>query len=1290
MNRKKLLASQGASCAFLTLLACLGTFSVTLAVAEDVPADAPNTTLKLGNLRITAAVVSDVAPAIVPDDGVIRMTEYGFRDWGPALVHYRINTKKWDAKKLELLDSAGNLVPFQIATPRKAEDTSVLAFVATLPKGASAVYTLKRVTGQPRVAATALVSKVVAGRVEAGNEFYTLAIPATVNKQFERPVAADQAPPPILGWKQAGLDWAGGMHFVTSRRLAGYSISRVENGPASLISEARYQFAPGAGGESAGEYVCRVQISPGVPTALVTEEFDLGTTNGGNDFLMLGLGEKWQPQRIGFAAATGEQSSAETAQPRQPYLAAKTTESAKAQPGVRPQYATPVPASPEPGLALLERISLMLWGMKSAAVLRGAPEQVETAPEGGTNLTEKAASVSFIPFFGGSWRRTVAINAWNDPERGVQMALPLSVRPSRWYLDQADDQSPVSTHEHDPDLPASYGRRVWGLGFGLKEVAQAGNRLGFIGLDRYKNWVVEWPEDKAKAVYPRAYATPEIVARIKATLAQHPEKELLQKLYLITGDEETAKTNAAREIQTLRNNHSYNFNVFGLSHYRQTENYGHTIYAEDALSSAALPQETRTELRRLLALHANLLSEPDFNPRGSGLHLGNPNMPINRTEALALTASLLPDHPRYQYWMDQIKRFTEYKLASMTEPGGAWQEPPTYQMYGPTRFLSLAQVILRNGGFGDLAKLGYHTRTLEYNANLTMPDPRYKNLRIFPGMGNSGNTLESVLGIGVGVTEQADREAAGYFKWMHHLTTGADRVSWDDIPTFSFTYLPDLPDVPRPLETTFITGYGVAFRSHFGTPDETAMLLRAGFNKSHWDMDDLNVILYGQGAPLSPGTGYQYFYGPATEDNAIVHNRVQVGRLNAPQIYGRSENTVQDYGFGSHADYAMARIHYPSEYFNDGKGAMDWRRHVLFLKSRQAGGPEYFVMRDTFPGGANRPTWWHWLNLDGPELITQQGRVLEMKTKYGAGTYFWFGGPKAPAGKVVTTFEAQNGPATYHRIVGGGMGAAGEAKETKTIYQIAGEPGQDYFYLVYPRKDDAPAPQVSQPAEGVLKVKTIESTDYNFISDTPQQFDAEGVTFAGKAGSVRIYADRVSLCLNSGEGRVGYKGYILEGNGPFERTVKFADLKAGVVKVEGTASKALVTRVVAKDGAGHDIAVAGEAPFEANVEVTPQGKVIRLRTSGRRRVLHVTLPDFIASPQMFIDGQEWMIGWTDYPSSDWGRFSDTNQMAVAVPDGEHEIVIRQRVFPHVWQRQFTPLLNVLPAGKNDSKKTAGN
>lgn len=354
-------------------------------------------------------------------------------------------------------------------------------------------------------------------------------------------------------------------------------------------------------------------------------------------------------------------------------------------------------------------------------------------------------------------------------------------------------------------------------------------------------------------------------------------------------------------------------------------------------------------------------------------------MAVGRSMSLSTVAPMLADHPRYAYWMNQLRGMATFRLASNTEPGGAWFEPPIYQMYGPTRAVNIAQIVLRNCGIADLTAEGWHKAALTYDANLTMPDVRFKGWRILPGMGNSGNTLEGIFGISVAAFDQSDREFAGFLRAMHRLVSGNNRVSQGNDPDYSFCLLPDIAERPRTLRTTFVPGYGVAFRAHFGSPDETAMLFRCGFNKSHWDMDDLNTVLYGKGAPLSPGTGYQYYYGPAMQNDAIYHNRVKVGRLDAHEPFGRVENHVQDYGFGESVDYAVGREYYPPEYFTDGNGEMEWRRHVVFLKSARPEGANYFVLRDTFPGGARQPTWWHWLNLDGPEMIVPRANTIEMK-----------------------------------------------------------------------------------------------------------------------------------------------------------------------------------------------------------------------------------------------------------------------------------------------------------------------
>ncbi len=1189
----------------------------------------------------------------VPSDGVIRLTDHGFRDWGPELLHYSLDTSKFKPGNLELSGPDGKPVPFQAAS---AGGKSILSFVGAVSKGKSVAYTLRASNADGGKAGSALVHGTSGASVELGNAFFTLRLPKPGSKAYPEPAAAGDVPAPIGGWKKAGREWSGGSRFFTDRRVAAYEISCVEQGPVSVVYRARYRFAP------KGEYVWQVRVSDGVPVAHVTEEYDLGEIGEGKDFLLLEVGAGWAPSRIGLPA--GENATQTAFEPLAALVQKKSREQGEAVKNVSP-HAPPPLFRPGRDLILIDRLSPgAAWGPKAGLELRS---------------DDGADAVSVCPVFPGSWRRSNNPSVWSDPSKGLFVSLPIGVRLSRWYLDLTDDQSPFSMHEHDPGLAASYGRRAWALGFGHVDPVAVRKTLGLVGLDRYKGWILEWPEDRKKAEGRHAFLEPKTVARLKAALDRHPEKDLLATLWTFSGNRDHATANANRFIASFQNPYFKEWETVGLPGYYAGYWMHQSVFAEDALACPDLPADLRLKARRMLALYSYYYSDPDRDLRGSGSHEGTPNMAIGRGLGLGLVAAVIPDHPLYRPWMERFRDYVRYKLASNTEPGGAWFEPPTYQLYGPTRALTAAHLVLKNSGFGDLAAEGWQARTLDYLAHLTMPDARFKGWRIIPGMGNSGNTLEGIFGMNVGVVEGADRAEAGFLKAMHGLVSGNRRTTHGgDQVALALGYLPDVPDTARPLGTAFIPGYGVVFRAHYGSPDETALLFRCGYNKSHWDMDDLNVVLYGKGAPLSPGTGYQYYYGPAMQNNAVYHNRVQVGKLNAPQVHGRVDNTVQDYGFGDSCDYAMGRLCYPPEVLDDGRGEMEWRRHILFLKGAKPEGANYFVFRDTFPGGKDRPTWWHWLNLDGADMIAQEGRTVDMKTKHGAATHFWFSDPELAAGQAALTFDYGVAPNYHHRAFGKSLGVPDQdSKETKTIYRIAGKPGADYFYVVYPRKDGEKPPSCESLGEGCLRIATGESTDYVFAGDAAGPFDRDGVVFTGKAGAVRVFADRVAFCMNSGSGRIGLKGHVFEGHGPFERTVPASALKAGVTKVEGGYEK----KTQAAD-LGNGLTVAGEGPFEARLDA---GK-IRIRTSGRARVLTMARPDFIRMPQLLVDGREWMAAWTDLGGSAWGRYKDSNRIAVTAPEGDHELVIRDREWLPLDPRPFRPLIEGVLIGTGAGEK----
>jgi hypothetical protein len=866
------------------------------------------------------------------------------------------------------------------------------------------------------------------------------------------------------------------------------------------------------------------------------------------------------------------------------------------------------------------------------------------------------------------------------------LAFPISTRTCRWYAEVTDDISPFSTHEHDIGLPASYGRREWALHFG-GDPHRLQATAGYIGLDEYKNWILDWPDSAPASEYPRAWFTRADVETARASLDRHPDRDMLRTYFLISGNPEDAVRHARRFVDGVRNQnaHTGNWMVEGISHYRQSQFFlPYAPLAEDALACSQLPADLRREVRRELAVGAYLMSNPDLNPRGAGVHLGNNNMTINRTSALAYFAGLLPDHPLYREWMDAITEHVAYKLETQVAWDGASIEAPTYWLYGPLRFLAPAVEIIRNTGGPDFALP--QARAVIYHANLTAPDARFNGRRIVPGMGNSGNMLESVFGSTLATVARALPEQAPLMRRLH-------RMAWPTQPLartlyneswFAWQYRPDIPEAGE-QSTVFMPTYGVVFRNRFGAPGETAMLFRAGINWSHWDTDIGNVILYAEGAPLSPGTGYQYVGGSATEKERIYHNRVKVGRRDLQEVFGRVDGSITDYGFGPSADYAVNSRFYPSQLFTDGKGTMHWNRHIVFLK----GGHDYFVMRDTFPGSDGRPAWWTWLNLgradavriDGrafdPEAIpfdrdaddnaapSMRGRVAEFGTEFGAGTWIGFANPGLTF-RARLTFTAHNS---------GLLGLDKDEffrqqdRETKTVIEAEGNPGEDFFYVVFPRRDGEAAPEFERVGEHALRIRTAESTDFVFVADESFSFERDGVVFEGKAGAVRVFADRVAFCLNAGSGRIGYSGTVFEGRGPFERVVALADLNPGVVAV--TDNVPAGERMSVDIGEG--LTVEGEGPFTARLD----GRRIVIETDGRMRVLHVTRPDWIWQPYGTFNGEPSMVCWTDYPASGWGSYDRTALMGVPVPVGATVIELTDRAFPPAWPRRFSPTLGTV-------------
>ena len=98
-------------------------------------------------------------------------------------------------------------------------------------------------------------------------------------------------------------------------------------------------------------------------------------------------------------------------------------------------------------------------------------------------------------------------------------------------------------------------------------------------------------------------------------------------------------------------------------------------------------------------------------------------------------------------------------------------------------------------------------------------------------------------------------------------------------------------------------------------------------------------------------------------------------------------------------------------------------------------------------------------------------------------------------------------------------------------------------------------------------------------------------------------------------------------------------------------------------------------PFLALRQIVESGQIGEVAQIGAQKSYKVgARPAWMLRPQLWIDGEEFMACWTDYPGSNWGRLDHTNIVALTVPDGSHELVVKNMVFPPLWKRPFTPAI----------------
>ncbi len=1235
----------------------------------------------------------------------------GGRGFAPDLVNYTIDAPADGGRSLSLFDGDGEPLPVQVTPAGHGKAT--LSFVAEVPAGTNVNYWL-RLDGQGAAAMPA-VSAVKEGDIlTLSSRLLAVRVPAPQEKTFETPVAAETLPAPVLAFRGEDKVWKGGGKLLSKRPVKVFTVALTAEGP--VYGAVRYRLEY----EGGGWYEATVRVTDRSPLAEVREEYDLGRVAKKNaEFWQLDLSGGWEADTAEHMNVAGQGFVGVT------YPAIE--QDAAAASG---SQSTDFDLS---GGLMIHHDSC--WGSRFVSYYGIHKAEARTANPDGYALAMVA------PLHKGEWRRANSLPV--DIEgRQVRIRFPMDTAPTSLRTDPGTDTGPFSMHEHDPNLPPSRTRRVWGLVLAHPAIAvtppkghgstclgySVRNLYGTVGLDRFKDFVLDWPFDSAQGkpdanvAYPRVFITPDGVRKYREALQADPNFSLAtydnvknpvgpRYFYLLTGDPAVAQQEVAGVIKGLDSAILLHTAALSVGHHHALGMWGLPLaHAESVLAWPDLPAEARSAIRSRLALMCYLLTDPDVTSAGNGSHHGNPNMGIARLSDRSNVAALIPDHPMHRAWAEYMGDFLAYKQGTLMAPEGAWSEyGVSYHAHGYGKIArGLMGALADKVAASDLIRT-YNRQDFDYFLNLLTPvDARFGN-RLIPGMANSPCGAPMQLLQAMGNFADHDPEFAANLRWGWEeggrmIGTGADGI------TVAAMARPEIPAREAKLTSRVYPGFGVIFRAHQG-PDETCLYLRSGYNWSHWNFDQGNLICYSKGAALLPPQPYQYDSGKI--DRAFPDKNVlRFGTPTNEMVHATPDSNILDARFSESVDYAWHSTGFPDWYFNPGAkpglgcprarieaagttdGAFTWDRQVAFLKGKTGKSPNYFVIRDSIDGAGKAASWFV-LNLPGrKEHFKVEGEKVAVNTEWPTKLDVFFPGRQNLVFEMkenrLPTGYREDGYFKFSRTPAEGEVISRDyvmddeigtpVRWEKWTGQRKQNPG---FWDRFIRIAHNPAAYVGArfAFDPALEFKQQQVTLR--LANAPGQ-DVTWVLYPRGAGEVEPTATQLAPGVTkvvTGEGT----DYVFLSTAPFTYTVEGVvfDGTAGVIRVPKGGKPALVfstggkpkveprvvadgdkVRFVATDpvyvNLSHgNVGVRGVGPFD--LSFTPDG--ITGTVDGGIRTIVCTWPEKIVRPGYWQDGVRWYAGFADEPSITKGQKTPQFSIAMGVSAGKHEVKIAEWTWP---------------------------
>ncbi len=530
-----------------------------------------------------------------------------------------------------------------------------------------------------------------------------------------------------------------------------------------------------------------------------------------------------------------------------------------------------------------------------------------------------------------------------------------------------------------------------------------------------------------------------------------------------------------------------------------------------ALIDLAMPHLSSREREvlsaRMLFLAYKLASEKYWSPRLG--FAANPNMTTLVYAQLAFISFLFPKHPMAETWRKAGVGEMLNEVETWSGPNGGWLEAPHYATVALDLIVAIGYA-RKNLGLGD--DLLYHERlkkAVEWLAKIaTPPDPRFKNLRHSPPIGNTWLYETTCLpGYLAGVWRKRDPDYANALRWMWEqqgLPTwpgiGGAYPATDGIREVLFDTTPS--KAPPKWGSEHFPGSGVILRAHFPGERETWLHLIQGHLHDHYDDDKGSFELWGKGRPLCCDFGYHGM------DPAEHHNRVDIN------------------GEGRIAAFATTPA---ADFIHNRQGA--WNRYILLVKDADPLGPNYFFIRDDVGKDAPKPANWRlWMNTpEAPQLDKQADTTVRIKGQHDVDLDLWF----PPAAKALLPLGRGLLKTEFLSIK---THSAGPPSTDQYGLRLALPPGASLPFVLYPRLRDEKPPAISvhgQPE--AIEVVTAAGSDYLFLSPEPAELRVANIRFKGTVGAVQVRPKQIILTLCQ-PGELSFDRFELKSVKPASKT----------------------------------------------------------------------------------------------------------------------------------------------------------